>query len=392
VALLARLGLDPLVGDRLPFLTFALAVVAVAWYGGIGPSLLALILGLLASGYFILPPRHSLAESLARHQVQVAGFLFLGAAIGLFSERLRAARSWAEAHAREAVRRREELEQEVAQRRRLEEELHDRAEELAEASRHKDEFLAMLSHELRNPLAPIRNAVAVMRILKLGDPRLEQARDVIERQVGQMARLVDDLLDVSRISRGKIGLKKERIELAQVIDRAVESSRPLLDARRHELSVVLPAEKVFLDADATRLAQVVSNLLNNASKYTAPQGQVRLSAERQGDEVVVRVKDNGVGITAEMLPLIFDLFTQANHTLDRAEGGLGIGLTLARRLVEMHGGSITAFSAGLGKGSEFVIRLPVARATKEPATILQGEPGASAPGGNGHLLPASSGG
>jgi len=194
---------------------------------------------------------------------------------------LRAARRRAEDHAREAVRRRHELELEVAQRKRLECELQRRAEELAEADRRKDEFLAMLGHELRNPLAPIRNAVQVMRVLGTADPQLRWARDVIDRQVGQMARLVDDLLDVSRISRGKVMLRKEPVELAQIIERAIESSRPLLEARGHELAIVLPAEAVWLEADPTRLAQVVANLLNNAGKYTESGGRIRLTAERR---------------------------------------------------------------------------------------------------------------
>jgi len=360
--LLARLALDPLLGNSLPFLPFCLVVVAVAWHGGFGPSFLALLLGILAAAYFFIPPRYSLAASLAEHQVQTTGFLFLGLTIGLFSEGLRAARRRAEALAHEAVRRRHELEQEIAQRQRLEQELQRRAEELAEADRRKDEFLAMLGHELRNPLAPIRNALQVMRVLGLADSQLQWARDVIDRQVRQLARLVDDLLDVSRISRGKIPLKLAAVELTEIIERAVESSRPVLEARRHELAVVLPRDKVWLEADATRLAQVLANLLNNAGKYTEQGGQIRLMAERQGEEVVVRVSDNGMGIAPHMLPRVFDLFAQADHTLDRSEGGLGIGLTLVKCLVKLHGGSVEAISAGLGKGSEFVVRLPVPRA------------------------------
>jgi signal transduction histidine kinase/CheY-like chemotaxis protein len=358
-ALLARLLLDPLLGDNLPFLLSTLAVVVVAWHGGFGPSLLALLLSLFTTAYFFLPPRHDLAASLVGHRVLSAGFLFLGATVGVFSEALRAARRRAEAHASEAVRRRQELEEEVAERRRLEQELRCRAEQLAEADRRKDEFLAMLGHELRNPLAPIRNAVEVMRLLDLTGPQLQWARDVIDRQVGHMTRLVDDLLDVSRISRGRITLQMESVALAEVIGRAVESSRPLLEARRHELAVVLPAEPVRLEADPSRLAQAVTNLLNNAAKYTAEGGRVRLTAERRGDEVVLRVGDNGVGIAPEMLPRVFDPFIQAEQTLDRSGGGLGIGLTLVKCLVELHGGSVEAFSGGLGQGSEFVVRLPV---------------------------------
>jgi signal transduction histidine kinase/CheY-like chemotaxis protein len=367
VALLARLLLDSLLGDNLPFLLATLAVVVVAWHGGFGPSLVTLLLGLLATAYFFLPPRHDLTASLAGHRVLAAGFLFLGVTVGVFSEALRAARRRAEAHAREAVRRRQELEEEVAERKRLEQELRWRAGQLAEADRRKDEFLAMLGHELRNPLAPIRNAVEVMRLLGLTDPQHQWARDVIDRQTGHMTRLVDDLLDMSRISRGRITLQMESVALTEVIGRAVESSRPFLEARRHEFAVVLPAEPVRLEADPTRLVQVVTNLLNNAAKYTAEGGRVRLTAERLGDEVVLRVGDTGVGIAPEMLPRVFDLFRQAEQTLDRSAGGLGIGLTLVKSLVELHGGRVEAFSEGLAQGSEFVVRLPVSESAREPS-------------------------
>jgi signal transduction histidine kinase len=246
-ALSTRLLLDPLLGDRLPWLPFCLAVVVVAWHGGFGPSFMAFLLGLPTCAYFFLPPRYSPAASLAGHRVQVTGFLFLSLTISVFSEALRVARRRAEAHAREADRRRQELEQEVAERKRLEQELQRRAEELTEADRRKDEFLAMLAHELRNPLAPIRNAVQVMKLLGLDDPHLGQARDLIDRQARHLARLVDDLLDVSRITRGKIRLHREPLELAPVVARAVETSRPLIDARRHRLTVTLPPEPVLVE-------------------------------------------------------------------------------------------------------------------------------------------------
>jgi signal transduction histidine kinase len=289
----------------------------------------------------------------------VSGYLFLGLTIAVFSEGLQAARRRAEAHAREAVRRRHELEQVLAQRKQLEQELQRRAEELAEADRRKDEFLAMLGHELRNPLAPILNAVQLLRLPSLADPELQRARDVIDRQVGQLARLVDDLLDVSRISRGKITLRKEPIDLALVLARAVETSRPLIEANRHTLTLGLLAQPVQVFADPTRLEQVFANLLNNAAKYTERGGSIELSSQRQGSEVVVCVRDTGFGIPAELLPHVFDLFRQADRTLDRAQGGLGIGLTLVKSLVGMHGGVVEAHSAGPGKGSEFVVRLPV---------------------------------
>jgi PAS domain S-box-containing protein len=231
--------------------------------------------------------------------------------------------------------------------------------ELREGDRRKDEFLALLAHELRNPLAPIRNGVEIMKMIGLGDPQLQQLRDMLERQVLHMSRLVDDLLDVSRITRGKITLRKEPMDLAAVVARAVETSRPLIDARRHELAVTLPPEPLRVQADPTRLAQVFANLLNNAAKYTQEGGRIGLTAARTGTEVEVRVRDSGIGIAPEMLPRVFDLFAQADQSLEHSDGGLGIGLTLVRTLVEMHGGTVQAFSEGPARGSEFVVRLPL---------------------------------
>ncbi len=253
------------------------------------------------------------------------------------------------------------------QRKNLESELQVRVEQLAETDHRKDEFLAMLAHELRNPLAPIRNALHMVRMR--GAERRQvvgEAYDIIERQVEYLVRLVDDLLDVSRITRGKIQLQTERVDLAAVVERAIEGSRPLIEARGHTLEVVLPEVAVIVDADPLRLAQVFWNLLNNAAKYTPEGGRIALTVERTAPqkqsgegEVVVRVRDTGMGIPAEMLPKVFDLFTQMDRTLDRAEGGLGIGLTLVRRLTELHRGTAQASSGGPGLGSEFVVRLPI---------------------------------
>jgi len=231
-------------------------------------------------------------------------------------------------------------------------------ESLREADRRKDEFLAMLSHELRNPLAPILNAVGVLKRPGLSDERLEWAREVIERQVENLTRLVDDLLDVSRITQGKIALRRENLDMAAVVARALETSRPLIEARKHKLTVKLPPRPVRLNGDLIRLAQVISNLLSNAAKYTGEGGAIRLTAETVNDEVIALVEDNGIGIPAEDLQRIFDMFIQADRALDRAQGGLGIGLTLARGIVEMHGGRIEAFSEGPGRGSQFVARFP----------------------------------
>ena len=237
--------------------------------------------------------------------------------------------------------------------------LRERADELAEASRHKDEFLATLAHELRNPLAPIRNAVQYLGMEGLTERDVKTARDVIARQVAVMVRLIDDLLDVSRISRNKLDIRKERVELAAVVESAVESSRPLIQQCGHELTVSLPPEPVHLDADPIRLAQVFLNLLNNAAKYTKRGGHIWLTAEREGSDAVVSVRDNGIGIPGDMLSRIFEMFTQVDRSLERSQGGLGIGLTLVRRLVEMHDGSIEARSNGPDQGSEFVVRLPL---------------------------------
>jgi PAS domain S-box-containing protein len=233
---------------------------------------------------------------------------------------------------------------------------------LKEADRAKDEFLALLAHELRNPLAPIRTALEIQRVPEATPGDVDRAREMMARQLAHMVRLIDDLLDVGRITRGRIELRKERVELGPLLDAAVETSRPLIEAGRHDLTQDRPGRPVFLDADATRIGQIVSNLLNNAAKYTPEGGRIGLTAELVGGgrEVVIRVRDTGTGIAPEMLPRVWGLFTQADRTLGRAQGGLGIGLTLVKRLVELHGGTVAAHSAGLGQGSEFVVRLPVA--------------------------------
>jgi signal transduction histidine kinase len=229
---------------------------------------------------------------------------------------------------------------------------------LREANRHKDEFLAMLAHELRNPLAPIYNAVQLMRNAQLPPAQLVWAREVIERQVGHLTKLVDDLLDVSRITRGKINVVRETIELATVVERAVETVQPMLVRQRHELIVNVQSEPLLLDGDLTRLTQIVGNILSNAIKYTDDGGRIELSAGSIGESVEIRVRDNGIGIEPEVLPLVFDLFAQASQLNGRSQTGLGIGLALAKRLAEMHGGDVQAASDGPGRGSEFIVRLP----------------------------------
>jgi signal transduction histidine kinase len=235
--------------------------------------------------------------------------------------------------------------------------LRESEERLREADRRKDEFLAMLAHELRNPLAPIRTAVQLMRFKELPEEQRTRARDIIERQVDQLVRLIDDLMDVSRITRGMITLHREAIDLTAVIARAVETTRPLIDSRRQELEVALPATALRVEGDATRLAQVVGNVLNNASKYTPEGGRIRLQLHGEEQETVITVSDTGIGIPPEMLGNVFDLFTQVNRALDRSHGGLGIGLALVRKIVEMHGGRVSARSGGLDQGTEIQIRL-----------------------------------
>jgi len=237
------------------------------------------------------------------------------------------------------------------------------------ADRRKDDFLAMLAHELRNPLAPIRNAVHIFKVKSPSDPDLQWGRDVIDRQVTQMTRLLDDLLDVSRISHNRLDLRLQRVDLGAVLMSAVETSRPLIDGAGHELTITLPPRPIYLDADPVRLAQVFSNLLNNSAKYTARPGHIRVAAEPREGDVVVSISDDGIGITAEALPHVFDMFTQARPALDQSRGGLGIGLSLVRGLVALHGGEVAAESQGAGHGSRFTVRLP-----------LVAPPAASAPG------------
>ncbi|AMV17382.1 PAS domain S-box protein [Planctomyces sp. SH-PL14] len=247
--------------------------------------------------------------------------------------------------------------------------------ELRDADRRKDEFLAMLAHELRNPLAPIRNGLQVLRLAGGDGGMVEEARTMMERQLTHMVRLVDDLLDVSRITRNKLELRKERVSLAAVIHSAVETSRPLIEQSGHTFSVMLTPVPVHLDADPVRLAQVFSNLLNNAAKYTEPRGRITLTAETNGTDAIVRISDNGLGIPAEAQPRIFEMFSQVDRNMERAQGGLGIGLTLVRRLTEMHGGTVGVKSEGPGSGSEFTVRIPVLSENPEGSTHRGGSAG-----------------
>ncbi|HUS25499.1 MAG TPA: PAS domain S-box protein [Candidatus Binatia bacterium] len=233
-----------------------------------------------------------------------------------------------------------------------------RIERLEEEGRQVNEFLAMLCHELRNPLAPIANAVALLQVSRLGEQDSRHAVQVIERQVGHLARLVDDLLDMSRVSRGKITLHRETVPVAEVVARAIEAANPVIQQRRHRLEMVLPERQVSVYGDPTRLVQIVLNLLTNAAKYMPEEGLITLTVEQAAQTVILRVTDRGIGIESELLPHVFDLFVQGRRGLDRSEGGLGIGLTLVKRLTELHGGTVAAQSEGSGKGSSFIVLLP----------------------------------
>jgi len=251
----------------------------------------------------------------------------------------------------------------ITERKRLERELHKRVAELAEIGDRKDEFLAMLAHELRNPLAAITTAVQLSTMSGVQD-QINWSMEVINRQVKHLTRLIDDLLDVSRITRGKVQLRKETIDAYPVINGALDAIRPLIEQRNHELIVSLQAG-LRLDADPTRLEQILVNLLANAAKYTESGGTIWFTAGHEGNDIVIKVRDTGIGIPPEKLPKMFELFAQGDRSLARSEGGLGIGLTLVRSLAEMHGGSVTATSEGPGKGSEFIVRLPAVAARAE---------------------------
>jgi PAS domain S-box-containing protein len=259
-------------------------------------------------------------------------------------------------------------------------------EALREADRRKDEFLATLAHELRNPLAPLRNSLEILKLSRVDAATVQQTRGMMERQVHHLVRLVDDLLDVSRVMRGKITLRKEPLELANVLARALETVQPLIEVQGHRLELSLSNESLPVDGDPVRLAQVIGNLLTNSAKYSEANGHIRVSARRAGTDVVLRVQDDGIGIAPDMLPHIFELFVQADHSSTKAQGGLGIGLTLARNLVQMHGGRIEAHSAGLGQGAEFTVRLPLMRRQGEAATEAADRRGTAEPVSSGHRL------
>ena len=256
---------------------------------------------------------------------------------------------------------------------------------LFDADRRKDEFIATLAHELRNPLAPVRTGLRVLRLTRDAET-LVRTLDIMERQLGQMTRLIDDLLDISRVTSGKVLLRFKRVAVRALIDAAAEAALPILEAGRHSLVVDLPEQALWLDADPDRLIQVLGNLLNNSAKYSLDGGQIRLSARLDADTVVIEVNDSGLGIPKEMLSQVFDMFTQVNSALDRAQGGLGIGLALVKRLIGMHGGTIVADSSGMGAGSTFTIRLPAAAAPSQDVAVERSEISLESPPGRRVLV------
>lgn len=329
----ARWLLDPALGNFYPFVTYYVAILAVALLASLWPSVVALILGAFAADFFFIPPRYVVLPHPegVEHQLGLALYCMVGISSIVVCEALRAAE------------RRADL----------------RAADLADTNRRQLEFLALLSHELRNPLAPIRNALEILRQTGGQGDTGKLAIDMMQRQFRQLVRLVDDLLDVSRISRGRIALRREPVELASAVRRGVEAARPSCDSKELELSVAVPPEPLYLNADPARLAHIVDNLLNNACKFTGRGGRVTLAVLREGGQAVIRVQDTGIGIAADQLGRIFEMFSQVDASVERAEGGLGLGLVLVKHLVELHGGTVEAHSAGLGKGAEFVVRLPV---------------------------------
>lgn len=344
VATLARSALSEFTGHAYPFATICLAIVFSSWYGGFGPTILAAGLG-YASLWLPLDT-HALPGSPA---VRIAFYVAFTIVIATLGELM--------------ARARQRIESQIA-------ELQQHQAALEEAARRKDEFLAVLAHELRNPLAPIASALDILKQPRLDPAIATQARDTADRQLQHMTRLVDDLLDVSRIMRGKIELRKQRVPVATIVERAIETVQLLIDREGHQLSVELPEQPLCVECDLVRLAQVLSNLLSNAVKYTEAGGQITLSVMRQGDELLICVRDSGIGIDAESLPRLFDMFMQAVPGSSRSRGGLGIGLTLVKSLVELHGGHVIAKSAGLGQGSEFLIRLPNCQISDEMPQLV----------------------
>lgn len=330
-ALGARMLCDPLLGTRGSYGFFLVSTIYVAWRRGLGPSIATCCAGAVLGTYFFEMPQGNYPFANLSDFVPLALSLTIGFGAAFVCKLLRIMAAEYARMYREA----------------------------READLRKDNFLAMLAHELRNPLAPIRNALYLLESDESRSADAEELQTLITGQVNHLIRLVDDLLDVARIKGGRIELRPEPIDLRTVIKTSIDTARPLIDDKKHELLVQMPSTALPLDGDAVRLAQVIANLLNNAAKYTDKGGRIWLSAERDGNQIVCRVRDTGAGLTAEQMSRIFKLFEQADPSIEKSRGGLGIGLTLARMLVEMHGGTLEVTSPGLGLGSEFSIHLPM---------------------------------
>ena len=333
-----------------------------------------------------LPVRSYLAVPVVSRAGEVIGGLFFGHPDpGIFtdrSERLVAGIASQAAIAIDNARLFQAAQQEIAERRRAEAKLRESEEALRDADRRKDEFLATLAHELRNPLAPIRNAVEILRLTE-GDPTAAaSARQLLERQLKQLVRLIDDLLDVSRITQGRLELRKEKLDLALALRMAVETSRPLIESRQHTLHVSAQPETFFVDADATRIAQVFANLLNNSAKYSPPGSSISARIAREGDYALITVADNGVGIPQTMLARVFEMFERVDRDPGSHQEGLGIGLTLVRRLIDLHGGTVIAHSEGLNCGSTFIVKLPLAQTSSLPGEVVEATPAEAPASGN----------
>jgi signal transduction histidine kinase/ActR/RegA family two-component response regulator len=362
IALLLRLQLQWLF-ENATFMPFFIAILISAWLGGLWPGLLATALGGLAGDWFLMPPTGGFGLSDQSQAIQLLLYFAFGTAISVACQ-------WLHRASHRAM----TLRADLGELQRMEDHLRQLAADLSEADQRKDRFLATLSHELRNPLAPIRNALELMKRASDDRATMDRARSAMERQVLQMVRLVDDLLDVSRITRDKLELRRETVTLQSVLDNAVEAARPCIDEHQHRLSVTLPSQPVWLNVDPARAAQVFSNLLNNAAKYTDAGGQLQLTARVIGDEAIVSVIDNGIGIPPQQMTRVLEMFNQVDDSIERAEGGLGIGLSLSKRLVEMHNGRIELHAAPDGKGTEVEVRLlttsvPLNRPSKQPVAM-----------------------
>ena len=340
-ALFLRWFLDPWLGNQVPFVTLYGAVAITVWFGGLGPAVLAMVLGYVVVNVRYVSPVGTLSINSPDDAISLALFALSAALVVVLGEAMRRARDRYRASEREVKK---------------------RALELQRADAKKSEFLAVLSHELRNPLAPLRTGLALLGMQRADPAGAAETQQMMERQIAQLARLIDDLLDVSRIDRGKLEVRRERVAIEAVLKTAIDTARPNIDARGHSLRVTWPPDALHVDGDPVRLSQVVSNLLNNAAKFTPPGGRIELSALAEDGEVAIVVADTGIGIAPERLPEVFDMFVQLDASHAAAGGGLGLGLTLARSIVERHGGRIEARSAGPDKGAEFIVRLPLASA------------------------------